>query len=132
MCFFIPSSWRPKKSSFENKIFIRDFLVETEVGVFDAEKGIKQRLILGIEVVPKSWPNPTHDNIDETVSYDHIVQIVHEILKAHGHIHLLETVADVIAAECLTKLPIRTIRVKVEKPDIYGFAVPGIEIMRNA
>jgi dihydroneopterin aldolase len=101
-----------------------------EIGVNAEEKGIKQRVIVNVSVEPVSWPNPSHDNISETVSYDNIVQIVRWV-STQGHIHLVETVADRIAEACLQQLPIRQVMVRVEKPDIYGFAIPGIEIIRK-
>ena len=124
-CPFKKRSLAPK-----NKIFVRDFNLEMEIGVNAEEKGIKQRVTVSVWVEPVSWPNPSHDNIDETVSYDNIVKIVQGVSN-RGHIHLVETVADLIADECLRVLPIRQITVRVEKPDIYGFAIPGVEIIRN-
>lgn len=118
-----------KKPHHENKIFIRDFVVEMEIGVNESEKGKKQRVVINVSVVPKTWPSLSRDNIADTVSYDDIVKIIQEI-SSHGHTHLVETVAEKIAQSCLEALPVRRINVKVEKPDIYGFAVPGVEITR--
>ncbi len=114
-----------------NKIFIRDFVIETEIGVNDSEKGRKQRVIINVVIVPKIWPNASHDNINETVSYDDVVKIIQQI-SASGHVHLVETFAELVAQKCLKNLPIKTIKIKLEKPDIYGFAIPGVEIFREA
>lgn len=118
-----------KTSSSQNKIFVRDFCIDAEIGVNADEKGRKQRVVVNISVIPKSWPNASHDNIAETVSYDDIVKIVLECFT-HRHIHLVETAAERIAGECLNRLKIKEITVRVEKPDIYGFAIPGVEITR--
>jgi 7,8-dihydroneopterin aldolase/epimerase/oxygenase len=115
----------------QNRIFIRDFFIDMEIGVNDDEKNRKQRVIVNVCVEPKIWPNPSRDNISDTVSYDDIVKIIQNILSA-DHIHLVETVAEKIANTCIQQLPIKNITVKVEKPDIYGFAIPGVEITRTA
>ena len=120
------------KLSYRNKnsITIRDFIIDMEIGVNDDEKGHTQRVLINISLEPISWPNASHDNINETVSYDDVVKIVLTLSKS-GHVHLVETIAEKIAKECLGNLPIKRIDVKVEKLDIYGFAIPGVEITRT-
>ncbi len=84
----------------QNKIFVHDFTIDAEIGVNADEKGRTQRVIVNVSVTPKTWPNATHDNIDETVSYDGIVKIIFACFGG-GHIHLVETVAERIARACL-------------------------------
>lgn len=104
-------------------------VVDTEIGVFDEEKGRKQRVRVNIVAEPLVWPNAASDNIDETVSYDGLVQIVLRHTQGR-HIHLVETLAERIAGDCLNETAIKQITVRVEKLDIYPFAVPGVEIIR--
>lgn len=112
-----------------NQIFVRDMVVEMGIGVFDEEKGRKQRVRINIIAEPFVWPNASADNIDDTVSYDGLVQIV---LRHTGgqHIHLVETLAERIAHDCLNETAIGCITVRIEKLDIYPFAIPGVEIIR--
>lgn len=112
-----------------NQIFIRDMVVEMGIGVFDEEKGRKQRVRINLIAEPIIWPNAAADNIDDTVSYDELVQIIFHHTGAK-HIHLVESLAERIADDCLKKTAIRRITVRIEKLDIYPFAIPGVEIIR--
>ena len=50
---------------------------------------------------------------------------------AEGHIHLIETLAEKIAARCLQDLRIQVVRVRIEKPDVLPACRSiGIEITR--
>ncbi len=111
-----------------SRIFVRDMVVETDIGVYAEEHGRKQRVSFTI-TAEISIPRYVHDNIEETVSYDMIVQ--HVLKNTQGpHINLLETVAENIARDCLAEKRVKRITVRAEKLDIYPFAVPGVEIIR--
>lgn len=104
-------------------------IVEMEIGAYADEKGRKQRVRINITAEPSIWPNASHDNLDETISYDILVKHVQAIANG-GHIHLVETVAEKLAEACLSEKHIQKVTVRVEKLDIYPFVVPGVEIIR--
>lgn len=112
-----------------NLIFVRDMLVDMQIGAYDDERGRTQKVRINVIAEPSIWPNPAHDNLNETVSYDAIVNHVLGISRG-GHIHLVETVAEKIAQACLSETAIRKVTVRVEKMEIYPFAIPGVEIVR--
>ena len=73
---------------------------------------------------------PLEDDISNVVSYERVVDHVKEIV-ASGHVHLVETLAEMIAARCLENDWIIGVRVRVEKPDIIAEARSvGVEIER--
>lgn len=111
-------------------IFIRDMIVEMGVGAYEAEKGRKQRVRINVIAEPVVWPDASHDNLAQAVSYDSIVSHILTVTNA-DHIHLVETVAEKIAQSCLAEKRIRKITVRVEKMDIYKYAIPGVEIIRE-
>lgn len=120
---------RKKKQPDTSHLFIRDMIVDVSIGVFEHEKVAPQRVRINVIAEPMIWPDASHDNIDETVSYDLIVQSILRLTQGR-HIHLVETLAEDIAAACL-KEKIKTVTVRVEKLDIYPSAVPGAEIVRS-
>jgi dihydroneopterin aldolase len=109
-------------------IFIRDMVADMRIGVFDVEKKAPQKVRINIEVEPLIWP-VNSDDIKDTVSYSGLLDAVRECLSG-PHIHLVETVAEKIAGECLSRFKIRKIKVRVEKLEIFSFATPGVEIVR--
>lgn len=114
----------------QNRIFLKDMVVDMGIGVFAEEKGRVQRVRLNIIVVPTKWPDESRDDISDTVSYDEIKKIAEGHAQG-GHIHLVETLAERIARDCLNTLPLRRITVRVEKLDIYENVIPGVEIIRE-
>jgi len=117
------------KTSGTNKIFVRDMVVGINIGVFDHEKTGPQRVCINVIAVPEIWPDALKDNINDTVSYDLIVQHILRLIE-NRHIHLVETLAEDIAAACLGE-KIKEVTVRVEKLDIYPYAIVGTEITRT-
>jgi len=112
-----------------NLIFVRDMIVEMGIGIYDEEKGRRQRVRINVKAEPKKWPDAAHDNIEQTLSYEAIIKHIGEITQSR-HFNLVETVADMIASACLGDGKIRKITVSVEKLDAYPFTIPGVEIVR--
>lgn len=120
-----------KNSPPANLIFVKDMVVDMEIGAYDDERGRTQKVRINVVVEPARWPNEAHDNLNETLSYDVIVNHVLRVVRTGEHTHLVETVAERIAALCLQESAIRQVTVRVEKLEIYSFAVPGVEITRT-
>ncbi len=117
-----------KRKEETSHIFVRDMVVETDIGVYAEEHGRKQRVSFTV-TAEICIPRSVHDDLQETVSYDMIVQ--HVLKNTQGpHINLLETLAENIARDCLAEKRVKKITVRAEKLDIYAFAVPGVEIVR--
>ncbi|NCO03198.1 MAG: dihydroneopterin aldolase [Alphaproteobacteria bacterium] len=114
-----------KKSS---KIIIKDLELIMFIGVFDAEKEQKQKVIVNItlEVAPnENWKN---DSIQDVVSYADIIERV-RFMAEKAHIHLVETFAEQIVETCFAFSEIIGVVVRVEKPDIIHDARSvGVEI----
>lgn len=120
-----------KNSPPANLIFVKDMVIDMEIGAYDDERGRTQKVRVNVIVEPSGWPNEAHDNLNETLSYDIIVNHVLRVVRSGEHTHLVETVAERIAALCLQENAIRQVTVRVEKLEIYSFAVPGVEIVRT-
>ena len=56
------------------------------------------------------------DTVDTVLSYENIVKAVRAIV-ATGHFHLIETLAEKVAAECLTHYMVSSVKVKIELLD---------------
>jgi dihydroneopterin aldolase len=115
------------------RLFLRDFVVDANIGIHDAERAGPQRLVLNIDVyVSLALTTPRRDSVAEVLDYDILSEIVRRRL-ARGHINLQETLVDELAAEILALDPLRieAVRVRSEKPDIYDdVAGVGVETLR--
>jgi 7,8-dihydroneopterin aldolase/epimerase/oxygenase len=111
------------------RIFLRDYMVEANIGVHAHEKNGAQRVTFNIEVfVPLALSTPRHDRIHEVVDYDFVrMAVVRRIER--GHINLQETLVDDIARALLAHPAVVAVRVSSEKPDIYeDVDAVGIEV----
>lgn len=113
-------------------VFIRDLVVPASVGVWNHEKGRVQRIRINVDLGVGEPQVPPPDRLDAVVCYDRVTRAV-RAMAAGEHVHLLETLAERIAAVALEDPRVRNVRVRVEKLDVYDDAASvGVEIERNA
>jgi dihydroneopterin aldolase len=112
-------------------VFVRDLDLMALIGIYDHEKIDPQRIIVNIDISVSEGDGPQDDDIGHVVSYEIVVKKVEQII-ADGHINLVETLCEKIAAACLKDKRVMAARVRVEKPDIIKNARSvGVEIERQ-
>lgn len=112
-------------------IFIRDLMVTCCIGVHRHEEIRPQRLRLNLDLAVRE-EQALGDDLANVVCYERIADGVRSTV-AGRHIRLLETLADEIAAICLADERVRSVRVRIEKLDIFADATSvGVEIERFA
>lgn len=110
-------------------VFVRDLVLECEIGVHPHEKGHTQRVRINLDL-GVSEVDPHRDRLENVVCYEDIVTKVRAI-AADGHVNLVETLAERIAAVCLQHPSCRSARVRVEKLEVFDDAGSvGVEIER--
>ena len=111
-------------------VFVRDLVLDCNIGVHQHEKGRTQRVRINLDLGVLEGYDPHQDRLENVVCYEDIVARVRAIV-ADGHINLAETLAERIAAICLQDPRCRSARVRVEKLDVFAEASSvGIEIER--
>ena len=118
-------------------VFVHDLVLHAAIGVYPREHGQTQRVRINVDLAvadPGAMPGGTPvgaDDLARVVDYSAIVQAVQAIVAA-GHVRLVETLAERIAAACFTDERIITARIRVEKLDIYPEAGGvGVEVERH-
>ena len=112
-------------------VFVRDLDLMASIGIYETERAEPQRIIVNIDLSVGEGEGPNDDEIGHVVSYEIVVKKVEAIL-AEGHINLVETLCEKIAAACLKDRRVMAARVRVEKPDIIPNAKSvGVEIERG-
>lgn len=111
-------------------ILIRDLILDCRIGIHPHEFDAAQRVRLNIDMTVREPAGPLNDDIANVVSYAVVIDGI-KALVASGHTNLVETLAERVASLCLTDRRVATVRVRVEKLDIYAEAAAvGIEIER--
>lgn len=111
-----------------DRIFVRDFDLPVSVGAYLHERAKPQNVRFNIEARIYRADHVAEDMRD-VFSYDLITDSV-RMVAAQGHIALMETLAERIAALILTYPRVASLAVRVEKLDVGPGAV-GVEIMRE-
>lgn len=112
-----------------DKISVRGLVVDCFIGAFDEEKHSRQRVRFHVEVSVHPSQHRGSDDVNHVVSYDLIVEAIHSVL-GEGHINLLETLAERVAARCLAHRRAAKVQILVEKLDRLQGASLGVEIER--
>ncbi len=119
-------------------MFIRDLVLEAEIGVHADEHGRKQRVRINLDLAVNEGRSRSaltdrclQNDLSSVVDYGPIVQSVCTEVEA-GHVDLVETLAERLAAICLVDRRVSTVWVRVEKLDVYSSARSvGVEIQRQ-
>ncbi len=86
-------------------------------GVLEEERRVGQRFLVDLELEPVHDGAAASDRIEDTVDYRDVVTVVQEVSSRTSY-RLLEAFAASIADELLDRLPLRSVRVRVRKPDV--------------
>jgi dihydroneopterin aldolase len=112
-----------------DRISLRDYLVEAEIGAFQLERGTTQRLMFNVVVEVRPQTGPLSDDVDKILSYDKITDAIADELAA-GRVNLLETLSENIAERILAHPQAMRAFVRIEKLDRGPFKL-GVEIVRT-
>ena len=112
-------------------ILVRDLLLKCWIGIHEHEKLAPQRVRINIDMTVFECDGDPSDDIAQVVSYEDVIAGVKRLLDA-GHINLVETLAENIAQLCLADSRVDSVRIRVEKLDVYAEAASvGVEIERR-
>ncbi|WP_299149179.1 dihydroneopterin aldolase [uncultured Tateyamaria sp.] len=112
-----------------DRISVRDHTVDVEIGAFQAERGVTQRISFNVVVEVRPLTGPIDDDVDRILSYDKVTEaIAYEL--ADERLNLLETVAERVADRILLEPQAVRAFVRVEKLD-RGPGALGVEIVRS-
>ncbi|AOW47455.1 dihydroneopterin aldolase [Acetobacter ascendens] len=116
------------------RLFIRNMILDANIGVFPHEQGVSQRIRVSVSfgVDDRTDLEIGADDLSRTVSYEQVVVLVRQIV-AEGHVRLVETLAERIAAGVLADNRVKVVRVRIEKLDVFEeIEAVGVEIERRS
>ena len=112
-------------------VYIRDFRIETVIGMFQWERRIKQTLALDLEMAWDIRPAAASDSIEQALDY----KTVSMRLKSHveqAEYQLVETLAESIWAILRDEFQVPWIRLRVSKPGaVRGAQDVGVLVERG-
>ncbi|MGR3541064.1 MAG: dihydroneopterin aldolase [Hasllibacter sp.] len=112
-----------------DRISLRGHVREAEIGAFQSERGVTQRLSFDVVVEVTPPPAGPADDVDRILSYDRITEAIEAELAAE-RLNLLETLAERVAERILAEPRAARAFVRIEKLD-RGPGALGVEIVRT-
>ena len=114
-----------------DRIFLRGYTREIEIGAYTQEVGVTQRV--RFDIVLEVTRNTAHidDQVGRVINYDDLIEAIDELI-AGPRISLLETFAERLAQHCLIDPRARRVHIRIEKLDrLPSGATLGCEISRQ-
>ncbi len=112
-------------------IFLNDFMIDANIGVYKHEKIKSQPLRINIIAKVKNPKKINDDKLYSVVCYNQISKKIKKIINS-GHTILLEKLAEKIFQECFKNKRIETMKIRLEKLDaIQEAESAGIEVERS-
>lgn len=116
------------------QVFIRGLELQAHLGVHAHEKAAAQRILVHVELAVEDESAAVGvgpDDLSRVVDYERVVQAARDAV-ARGHVMLVETLAESVAAAALVDPRVRQARVCIEKPDAFpDIASVGVTIERS-
>jgi dihydroneopterin aldolase len=113
-------------------VFVRDLELAANIGVYKREKGKQQPVRINVDLTVEEAAGEATDRLKYVVDYGAVVEGIKTILGG-GHLNLVETLAEKIAAHCLADKRVKVARVRIEKLNVIAEAGSvGVEIEREA
>jgi len=131
-CLYLnSSSFSPGTTVVPDLIIVRDLLVRNIIGVDNWERQKKQDVIINLRMESDISAAGETDELAKSVSYSTVAKEVAEFAETKQY-KSVEGLAEGIANLCLTKLGLKALTVRVEKPRALLLASSaGVEIFRN-
>jgi dihydroneopterin aldolase len=112
-----------------DRISMTDHVREVEIGAFQSERGVTQKIRFDVVVEVETRAESAVDDVDRILSYDTIVEAIDASLAAE-RVNLLETLAARIADAIVAHPLAARVFVRIGKLDRGPFTL-GVEIVRE-
>lgn len=114
-----------------DSVFIKDLRVEMSIGITSVERAKCQPVLMTIEMHTDTTKAAASGDVSDSVDYYTVAKDV-KALALSRHFDLLETLAEDVAALCLSKAHVKSVNIEVEKPNIMSglCASVGVKVKR--
>ncbi len=118
-------------STVKRTVFIKDFIIEEIIGFYKHEKEKKQKIIFNIvlDIVQNSLPD--EKDIKSIVDYEKISNKLENLTKSKKY-NFLESLAEDSFKEIFEDKRIKSIKIKIEKPEaLKNAGSVGVEVFKT-
>lgn len=96
-------------------IKVKNIKCETEIGVYDSEKGKKQPVLVNLRIDYDEGISPKTDKVEDTINYHTIVDEIRNHIN-NNKFGLVERVLEDLGKIVLAHKKVKSARIEVSKP----------------
>jgi dihydroneopterin aldolase len=112
-------------------VYIKGLRADTVIGVYDWERGVRQQVVLDLELASDNRRAAAGDHIEHAVDYAAISARLLSYI-AESEFQLIETLAERLAAILLDEFAVPWLRLRLAKPGAVARAAEvGVVIERG-
>lgn len=111
-----------------DQVFIRGLEANTVIGAYDWERGIRQRLVLDLDMAWDIRPAAAGDDLNKALDYAAVSQRVLDYVNA-SQFELVETLAERLAALIIEEFGVPWLRLNINKPGAVTQATGGVGVV---
>lgn len=112
-------------------VYIRDLRIDTVIGIFEWERGVRQTVSLDLEMATDIRKAAASDDIKDTLNYKAVAKRLIEFVEG-SHFLLVETMAEQCAQLVRSEFDVPWLRLRLSKPGaVRGSRDVGIIIERG-
>lgn len=113
-----------------DKLILQDLMAECRIGVFDWEQAKPQSVWIDLELEIDAVQAAARDALQSTIDYGRLVTSVRQLVQGKAY-HLLETMAEDVAALILKEFLSPQVLVRIKKRALPGIDYAAVEIVRQ-
>ena len=122
---------KKNNNTVKRTVLIKDFLINEIIGIHKHEKISKQRIIFNIVIDINQNILPNDNDLSSIVDYEKITNKLQELTKSKKY-NFLESLAEDSFKEIFEDNRIKSVKIKIEKPDaIVNAKSVGVEIFKS-
>ena len=119
------------KSSIKRTVFIKNFIIEEIIGIYEHEKINKQKIKFNIAIDVNEETIPNEKDIKSIVDYEKITKKLENLTKSKKY-NFLESLAEDSFKEIFEDERINSVKIKIEKPEaIKNAESVGVEVFKT-
>lgn len=112
-------------------VYLKDLRIKTVIGVYAWERQLKQTVVVDLEMGTDIRPAGCSDALEDALNYKDVAKRVMEFTQ-NSRFHLVEALAEGIAALVLRDFPVLWLRLRVNKQGaVRGVRDVGVLIERR-
>lgn len=112
-------------------VFIKQLEVISQIGVYEWEKSVQQKLYFDLEMAFDNKPAAKNDDINLALNYFSVSEVVNAFAQ-NNQFELIETMAERVASLIMVKFSVPWIKLTLHKPGALPKAESlGVQIERG-